>query len=119
MEKLKAFFDAIEYIGERTLGKNWRTTGSGLVTLFCLTVYLNPASVAFLPDGFESWVSGISGLVALCSGAGFVFAAKATNVTGGSVPSTPEAAVRLAADKSEIAARFDALIKKKDEPKKP
>lgn len=79
----------------KTFGPNWETTLWGGFTTLCMVIAGAPDSVAFLPDGIEGYVKGISALVALVSGATFAAKVKSANVTGGSVPATKEAEKRV------------------------
>lgn len=80
------------------LGSNWRTSISGSLVVVCGTIALYPDLISFLPDTLESYVLGISKLVAVISGGAFAMNAKDKQVTGGNVPSTREAKRRVSLD---------------------
>ena len=83
----------------KLFGPNWRSSTSGIVTVIAVTtaiaIHSDPSLVAFLPDQAETYIIGISKLVAIVSGIIFALTVKDANVTGGTVPSTTEAEERI------------------------
>jgi len=88
---------------EKWLGVNWRTTLWGYITLVSMVIAANPFSIDFLPDEIEKYVKGFASLIAIISGGATVSNMKDKQVTGGQVPSTHEAAVRIEEDKKDNA----------------
>jgi hypothetical protein len=76
-------------------GPNWKTTVTGWITTLALAIAVKPDLIAFLPDSFEKTASGIAGLIAVVAAGTFAAVSKDRNVTGGTVPQTPEAEVRV------------------------
>jgi hypothetical protein len=76
-------------------GPNWKTTVYGWITALSAAIAVKPDLIAFLPDSFEKTVSGIAGLIAIVAGGTFAAVSKDRNVTGGTVPQTPEAEGRV------------------------
>lgn len=79
----------------KIFGPNWRSSSSGILTVVAVTtgiaIHSDPTLVAFLPDGLEVYVLGISKLVAVVSGIIFALTVKDASVTGGRIPQTNEA----------------------------
>lgn len=79
----------------KIFGPNWRSSSSGIATVVAVTtaiaIHSDPTLVAFLPDGLEVYVLGISKLVAVVSGIIFALTVKDAAVTGGTVAQTAEA----------------------------
>ena len=80
---------------DKIFGPNWKTTVFGWITALAAAIAIKPDLIAFLPDSFEHTVSGIAGLIAVVAGGTFATVAKDRSVTGGTVPQTPEAEVRI------------------------
>jgi hypothetical protein len=80
---------------EKIFGPNWRTTVSGWITTLAAAIAIRPELIAFLPDKFEDTVSGVAELIAFVAGGTFAAVSKDRHVTGGTVPQTPEAEVRI------------------------
>jgi hypothetical protein len=82
----------------KIFGPNWRSSSSGIATVVAvctaIAIHSDPALVAFLPDGVENYVLGISKLVAVVSGIIFALTVKDAAVTGGTVAQTNEAEKR-------------------------
>jgi len=82
----------------KIFGPNWRSSSSGIATVVAvctaIAIHSDPALVAFLPDGIENYVLGISKLVAVVSGIIFALTVKDAAVTGGTVAQTNEAEKR-------------------------
>ena len=80
-------------------GPNWRSSTSGILTVVAVTtavaIHSDNSLVAFLPDGVEAYVLGISKLIAVVSGIVFALTVKDANVTGGKVAQTKEAKKRV------------------------
>jgi len=83
----------------KLFGPNWRSSTSGIATVIAVTtaiaIHSDPSLVAFLPDQAESYIIGISKLVAVVSGIIFALTVKDANVTGGTIASTTEAEERV------------------------
>ena len=83
----------------KLFGPNWRSSTSGITTVIAVTtaiaIHSDPSLVAFLPDQAESYIIGISKLVAVVSGIIFALTVKDANVTGGTIASTTEAEERV------------------------
>jgi len=83
----------------KLFGPNWRSSTSGIATVIAVTtaiaIHSDPSLVAFLPDQAESYIIGISKLVAVVSGIIFALTVKDANVTGGTIASTTEAEERI------------------------
>ena len=79
----------------KIFGPNWRSSSSGILTVVAVTtgiaIHSDPTLVAFLPDGLEVYVLGISKFVAVVSGIIFALTVKDASVTGGRIPQTNEA----------------------------
>jgi len=79
----------------KIFGPNWRSSSSGITTVIAvatgIAIHSDPSLVAFLPDGLEVYILGISKLIAVVSGIIFALTVKDASVTGGSVPQTTEA----------------------------
>jgi hypothetical protein len=80
---------------DKIFGPNWKTTVAGWITALAAAIAVKPDLIAFLPDSFEKTVSGIAGLIAIVAGGTFAAVAKDRSVTGGTVPQTHEAEVRI------------------------
>ena len=80
-------------------GPNWRSSTSGILTVVAVAtavaIHSDNSLVAFLPDKLESYVLGISKLIAVVSGIVFALTVKDANVTGGKVAQTKEAKKRV------------------------
>ena len=80
-------------------GPNWRSSTSGILTVVAVAtavaIHSDNSLVAFLPDGVEAYVLGISKLIAVVSGIVFALTVKDANVTGGKVAQTKEAKKRV------------------------
>lgn len=80
-------------------GPNWRSSTSGIITVVAVAtavaIHSDNSLVAFLPDGMEAYVVGISKLIAVVSGIVFALTVKDANVTGGKVAQTKEAKKRV------------------------
>jgi len=80
-------------------GPNWRSSTSGILTVVAVAtavaIHSDNSLVAFLPDGVETYVLGISKLIAVVSGIIFALTVKDANVTGGKVAQTKEAKKRV------------------------
>lgn len=80
-------------------GPNWRSSTSGILTVVgvstAFAIHTDPTLISFLPDGMETYVLGISKLVAVVSGIIFALSVKDSKVTGGTVASTLEAEERI------------------------
>ena len=87
-------------------GPNWRSSTSGILTVICVStafaIHTDPTLISFLPDGMETYVLGISKLVAVVSGIIFALSVKDSRVTGGTVASTIEAEKRIHGDGENI-----------------
>lgn len=96
----------------KILGPNWRTSTSGIITVLAVaTAYVinqDNSLIAFLPDGLEHYIIGISKLLAVVGGVIFALTVKDSHVTGGSIPQTPEA-------QSRVEKETDESIRKKKE----
>jgi hypothetical protein len=83
----------------KIFGPNWRSSSSGVATVVAVStaiaIHSDPSLVAFLPDHAESYITGISKLVAVVSGIIFALTVKDAAVTGGKVASTVEAEERI------------------------
>lgn len=79
----------------KIFGPNWRSSSSGIITVVAVTtaiaIHSDPTLVAFLPDGLENYVLGISKLIAVVGGVIFALTVKDAAVTGGTVAQTTEA----------------------------
>jgi len=86
-------------------GPNWRSSTSGILTVVAVAtavaIHSDNSLVAFLPDGVEAYVLGISKLVAVVSGIVFALTVKDANVTGGKVAQTKEAKKRVTSGNGE------------------
>ncbi|NBP00122.1 MAG: hypothetical protein EBU90_08315 [Proteobacteria bacterium] len=84
---------------EKIFGPNWRSSTSGLVTVFAIVtafaIHGDNTLVSFLPDKIEEYIVGFSKLIAVVSGIIFALTVKDSKVTGGSIPQTVEAENRL------------------------
>lgn len=80
-------------------GPNWRSSTSGILTVIAVTtavaIHSDNSLVAFLPDGMETYVVGISKLIAVVSGIVFALTVKDAAVTGGKIAQTKEAKKRI------------------------
>lgn len=80
-------------------GANWRSSTSGILTVVAVAtavaIHSDNSLVAFLPDGMEAYIIGISKLIAVVSGIVFALTVKDANVTGGKVAQTKEAKKRV------------------------
>jgi len=87
----------------KIFGPNWRSSSSGITTVVAvctaIAIHSDPSLVAFLPDGLENYVLGISKLVAVVSGIIFALTVKDAAVTGGTVAQTNEAKIRIPTEK--------------------
>jgi hypothetical protein len=83
----------------KIFGPNWRSSSSGIATVVAVStaiaIHSDPSLVAFLPDNAETYITGISKLVAVVSGIVFALTVKDAAVTGGTVASTVEAQERI------------------------
>jgi hypothetical protein len=83
----------------KLFGPNWRSSTSGIATVIAVTtaiaIHSDPSLVAFLPDQAETYIVGISKLIAVVSGIIFALTVKDANVTGGTIASTTEAEGRI------------------------
>ena len=78
---------------EKYLGKSWRSSVCGILAATIFTIHENPDFISFLPDGFESYILGISKVsVAVLIALGFTFS-KDYNVTGSDSHKIPKAEV--------------------------
>jgi len=86
-------------------GPNWRSSTSGILTVVAVAtavaIHSDNSLVAFLPDGMETYVVGISKLVAVVSGIIFALTVKDAAVTGGKIAQTQEAKKRVNKSKGE------------------
>lgn len=86
-------------------GPNWRSSTSGILTVIAVStavaIHSDNSLVAFLPDGMEAYVIGISKLVAVVSGIVFALTVKDAAVTGGKIAQTKEAKKRVSKEKGE------------------
>lgn len=80
-------------------GPNWRSSTSGILTVVAVAtavaIHSDNSLVAFLPDYIETYVLGISKLVAVVSGIVFALTVKDAKVTGGKIAQTKEARKRI------------------------
>jgi len=80
-------------------GPNWRSSTSGILTVVAVAtavaIHSDNSLVAFLPDGVEAYVLGISKLIAVVGGIIFALTVKDAKVTGGKVAQTIEAKKRV------------------------
>jgi len=83
---------------EKHLGPSWRTTLWGYVTLISGVIALNPFTVDFFPEEIAKYIKGVAGLIAIISGKLTVENMKDKSVTGGNIPSTHEAEIRVQKD---------------------
>ena len=92
-------------------GANWRSSTSGILTVVAVAtavaIHSDNSLVAFLPDGLESYILGISKLIAVVSGIIFALTVKDATVTGGTVAQTIEAEERAKSEK--IKNTFDKI----------
>ena len=83
----------------KIFGPNWRSSTSGIITVIAVTtaiaIHSDPSLVAFLPDQAETYIVGMSKLIAVVSGIIFALTVKDANVTGGTIASTTEAEERI------------------------
>ena len=83
----------------KIFGANWRSSSSGIITVVAVTtaiaIHSDPTLVAFLPDGLENYIIGISKLIAVVSGIIFALTVKDAAVTGGTIAQTNEAEKRI------------------------
>lgn len=70
---------------KKLLGANYLTTVLGWITILAVAIATKPDLIAFLPDSWEPYVSGICGLIAVVSAGSFAYQTKSKDVTGGSV----------------------------------
>ena len=86
-------------------GQNWRSSTSGILTVVAVAtavaIHADNSLVTFLPDGLETYVLGISKLIAVVSGIVFALTVKDANVTGGKIPQTKEAKKRVTNENGE------------------
>jgi len=86
-------------------GPNWRSSTSGILTVIAVStavaIHSDNSLVAFLHDGMEAYVIGISKLVAVVSGIVFALTVKDAAVTGGKIAQTKEAKKRVSNKKGE------------------
>jgi len=83
----------------KIFGPNWKTSTTGIVTVVAIAaaaaIQADNSLVSFLPDHAEKYIIGISKLIAVVTGIIFALNVKDSNVTGGTIPQTTEAAKRL------------------------
>ena len=83
----------------KLFGPNWRSSTSGIITVISVAtafaIHSDNSLVAFLPDNIETYVLGISKLVAIVAGIIFALVVKDSHVTGGDIPQTVEAEKRV------------------------
>lgn len=83
----------------KLFGPNWRSSTSGIVTVVAVvtafTIHSDNSLVAFLPDKLEEYILGFSKLIAIVSGVIFALTVKDSHVTGGDIPQTAEAKMRV------------------------
>ena len=81
------------------LGANWRTSMFGLLALIFGGMSTQQELLDFLTVDHAAWSRGLCRLLAFICASIFVFVAKDSKVTGGSIASTPEAISRLTESK--------------------
>jgi len=83
----------------KIFGPNWRSSSSGITTVVAvctaIAIHSDPSLVTFLPDQAETYIVGMSKLIAVVSGIIFALTVKDANVTGGTIASTTEAQERI------------------------
>lgn len=76
----------------KLFGANWWTTLWGSITAIAGVISAKPDLVAFLPDRYETTVSGIAALITAVSGIIFAHGVKSKEVTGGTIQQTASGA---------------------------
>lgn len=89
----------MKHMLSKLFGPNWRSSTSGIITVIAITtavaIHSDNSLVSFLPDVLESYILGISKLIAVVTGIIFALTVKDSHVTGGDTPQTEEAKNRI------------------------
>lgn len=77
----------------KVFGANWWTTLWGFITVAAGAIAVRPEIIKFLPESWQSTISGVSLFITVVAGGVFSVGVKSKNVTGGMVQQTADGSV--------------------------